>query len=267
MLSLIVHYRKFLSLVLTVLVSLWLSARDIHERYAIARGLQVTVLAPVQAVISKFSHIKNIIRMNRVLLEENARLKAENGMLNEAKRENMTLRKTVGYREQSPFILVPAPVVVQNQTAFGGNIIIAAGSLDSVKKDMPVISLQGVIGKILEVYPFTANVQLITDPFCRTGITFSRTNSPGILDCSSGAPLINTPAHSDILPGDTVVTSGMGGIYPKGLPVGVVASVRPVDNLFKTAEIRLHPGLDNIEHIFVMNIRTQWKPFEQNQVP
>jgi len=231
-------------------------------RFALARTLQVTVLAPAQFLINKVNRIQNVFRENRRLLTLNTQLAADNNLLREIARENQRLRDLIGFRETSPYPLIPAEVIASKRDILSRNLLVAAGRQDGVRKDMPVIVLEGVAGKVIEAYPFHSNVQLISDPFARTGALFSRLNVPGVLECRDGhTPGIQVYLHHDVRPGDTVVTSGLGGLYPKGLYIGLVTRITPFDELFKTAEISFHSGFNNIENTFIMNIKTDWKPF------
>ena len=262
MLALIFRFRGFLSLLLCVFLSVWLKGSDLNRRARVAHGIQVTILSPVQYIVNKTNSLGNVVRENRSLREENVRLRAENDILKEAKKENERFRKMLNYQEVSGFTLIPTEVIAARRDLLSQNLIINSGTSSGVKKDMPLIAQEGVAGKVLEAYPFHANVQLINDPSARTGAHFARLNVPGILECKNGRiPIINVFTHNDVQVGDSVITSGLGGIFPKGLYLGRVSRVVPGDNLYKQAEIDLHDGLDNIEHAFIMNIPTQWKPF------
>ncbi|MFH0919037.1 MAG: rod shape-determining protein MreC [Fibrobacterota bacterium] len=262
MLALILRFRLFLSFALTLFISLWLINMEPGGRFAVARALQVTLLSPAQFLVNKINRFHNIFGENRRLLALDTRLTAENGILRETARENQQLRNLIGYRATSPFALIAAEVIASKRDILSRNLVVGAGTRDGARKDMPVIVLEGVVGKVIEAYPFHANVQLISDPFARTGALFSRINVPGILECRDGnIPTIQVYLHHNIQPGDSVVTSGLGGLYPKGLYIGRVSRVLPGDELFKTAEITLHSGFDNIANTFIMNMPTNWKPF------
>jgi rod shape-determining protein MreC len=268
MLALLFRFRLFLSLALTVFISLWLINLEASSRFATARALQVTVLAPVQFLINKVNRYQDLFRENRRLLTLNTRLAAQNSILAETAKENRQLRSLIGYRETSPFQLIAAEVIASKRDILSRNLVVAAGLRDGVRKDMPVIVLEGVVGKVIEAYPFQSNVQLINDPFARTGALFSRLNVPGILECKDGnTPSVQVYLHHDIRVGDTVVTSGLGGLYPKGLYIGCVSRILPGDELFKIAEITFHTGFDNIENTFVINLKTDWKPFTAVKTP
>lgn len=262
MLSLLFRFRRLLSLLLCIFVSLWLKNSDLKERMRIAHGVQVTVLSPVQFVVTKVTALGNILRENRNLREENVRLRTENDMLREAKKDNEGFRQMLDYKASSTFSLISTEVVAARRDLLAQNLIINSGTLRGVKKDMPLIALQGVIGKVIEAYPFHSNIQLVSDPSSHTGILFPRTGVTGILECKNGyTPIVNVFIHNKIQPGDSVITSGLGGIFPKGLYVGKVRRVIPGDDMFNQAEIELNNGLDNVSHAFLLNIHTQWAPF------
>jgi len=133
---------------------------------------------------------------------------------------------------------------------------------------MAVMVLSGVIGKVLEVFPFHSNVQLISDPLSRTGVFFQRINVPAILEYRNDIqPLVHLPLHHAVEIGDTVRTSGLGGIYPKGLFVGRVVRITPENDLYKLVEIELHRGVYNVENVFVLNLTPQWQAFSDTLLP
>jgi rod shape-determining protein MreC len=262
MLALLFRFRRILSLLLCVFVAVWLKNSDINRRMGIAHGIQVTVLAPIQFLVSRLNTLGHVMHENRKLREQNVRLRVENDLLKEVKKENEDLRKMLGYKETSSFSLIPTEVTASRRDMLSQNLIVSAGTFKRVRKDMPVITLDGVIGKVIEAYLFQSNVQLISDPSSYTGALFARIGVPGILECKNGyQPVIRVFVHYDVRAGDTVVTSGLGGIFPKGLFIGIVSHVAPGDDLYKIAEIKLHQGLDNIEHVFIMDLKTQWRAF------
>jgi len=268
MLALIFHFRKILSLLLTVLLSLWLFNRGPDERFRIARGLQATLLSPAQYVINKLNNVRDLLRENEELRTSLMVARTENDLLREMRQENGRLRAMLDYRAQSVFSLIAAEVIAHRSDFLSKNLMITAGSAKGVKKDMPVIGITGVLGKVIESYPFHSNVQLINDPYARTGVLFSRINVPAVLEyLNDVTPAVRLPAHHKIEAGDTVRTSGLGGIYPKGLTVGRVRRVVPENDQYNLIHVELHPGLTHVEHVFVLNISSRWQAFEEAVKP
>lgn len=268
MLALIHHFRNILSLVLTVLLSLWFLNRDLDGRLRIARGLQVTVLSPAQFVINKVNGMRSTLRENRELRETAVRLKTENDLLREMGKENDRLRAMLEYRALGGFSLIAAEVIAHKDDIASRDILISAGTLRGAQKDMPVISITGVVGRIIECYPFHSMVQLINDPSARTGVLFARINVPAILEYQNDVtPVVRLPAHHAVALGDTVLSSGLGGVFPKGLYIGRIKRIAPENDLYNTVEIELHQGIYHIENVFVLNIAPRWQAFEGKAQP
>jgi len=266
MLSLVFRFKRILSLLVALFISIWLTTRPLEARFESAHGLLTTVLAPIQFVVNFVNRIHSLSKENANLRTEIAKLKTESELLRETSRENRELRHMIDYREKARFSLIPAEVSAQKRDLLSDNLIMGVGSHKGVLRDMPVITLEGVVGKVIEVYPFYCNIQLVTDPNARTGALFSRLNIPGILECRDGrTATISVLSHYDIKTGDTITTSGLGGIFPKGLYIGRVLRILPGTDYSKTAEISLHNGLSNIEHVFVLAIKPQWRPFKETE--
>lgn len=138
-------------------------------------------------------------------------------------------------------------------------MIIDVGSGEGVTKDMPVITAAGVVGFISDVYPHSSRVQLLTDPRTSIGAIVQRAESRvssvvrGNGNVPSEPQFVNIAKDADILEGDTLVTSGFGSIYPKGLSVGTIVSIHQNDNDFvKYAVIRPSVDFSKLEEVFVI---------------
>jgi rod shape-determining protein MreC len=128
---------------------------------------------------------------------------------------------------------------------------------------MPLIGEKGVVGKVVQVMHQISLVQLLRDPSNRIGVLFSRTRTIGILETENGNDFfVLCRSHEPIVKGDTVVTSGLGGIYPRGLQVGFVKKIDPIkDPLFKKVFIDCSVDFDHIEELFIMRVSPQWSAF------
>ncbi|HEX7510790.1 MAG TPA: rod shape-determining protein MreC, partial [Chitinivibrionales bacterium] len=105
--------------------------------------------------------------------------------------------------------------------------------------------------------------QLLIDPSNRTGVLLQRTREVGILETENGNDyFIRCRTHADVNKGDTVVTSGLGGVYPKGLTVGVVSKVGDIrDPLFKKVIVDLNVDFNHLEEVFVIRVKSRWASF------
>ncbi|HMD68896.1 MAG TPA: rod shape-determining protein MreC, partial [Chitinivibrionales bacterium] len=128
---------------------------------------------------------------------------------------------------------------------------------------MPVMTSRGVAGKVVQVMGRMSLVQLLVDPANRTSVMIGRTREIGILETTNGSEFsIMFRAHADVAVGDTIITSGLGGIYPKGLLAGTVTKLEEGrDPIFKKAFVRLEVTLDRIEEVFVIKLPPQWAAF------
>jgi rod shape-determining protein MreC len=128
---------------------------------------------------------------------------------------------------------------------------------------MPVINKFGVIGKVIQVMPSICLVQLIRDPSERVSVMTKRNNDVGILETADSRNFfIKYRKYIYISEGDTIVTSGLGGIYPKGLNVGLVKEVKHVnDPLFKDVIIIPAVNFEHIEEVFVVQLAPKWETF------
>jgi rod shape-determining protein MreC len=134
------------------------------------------------------------------------------------------------------------------------------GERDGVQPNMGVITPQGVVGKVLEVYSTTSQVLLLTDKNGGAGALLANSRTQGAAK-GSGGPLLELDYVSneqEVAAGERVLTSGMDRIFPKDLPLGVVADARP-GNPFKQIQLRPAARLDQLEEVLILLSRRQWE--------
>lgn len=183
---------------------------------------------PVQAVGQAADSVENLFIVydqNRQLREENARLVQ---WVQEARRlgvENATLRAQLEYVPDKRSQFVTARVVADAGGAFFHSLLINAGARQFIRRGQAVIWQGGLIGRVAEVGERTSRVLLMTDINSRIPVVVESTGDRAIVrgDNSSRPVLQFLPGNSPISPGDRIVTSGHGGVYPPGLVVGAVA--------------------------------------------
>ncbi len=174
------------------------------------------------------------IQSYRALLQENAKLRAENANLvrwqNAAlaiASENKELRGLLKYKAEPSFTYVSARVIADTGGAFVRSLVVTAGRLDGVRHGMAAVTGEGLVGRVVEVGEWTSRILLITDLNSRIPVRLTDTGDHAILagDNKPQPKLLYLPQDADVKPGARVMTSGHGGIFPPNLPVGVVSSV------------------------------------------
>lgn len=176
------------------------------------------------------SDIEQLKEENKQLKEENTKLKQEERELEILKSENNTLKEYLDLKNKyGNYSTVPAYLIEKTYSNYEKVIVINVGTKDGVKVNMPVISESGLVGHIISVTETTAKVQTILDTASNVSSEISTASQSilikGVQGNNKQVRATNIPAESTLMPGDTVVTSGLGGIYPKGILIGTIKEV------------------------------------------
>jgi rod shape-determining protein MreC len=172
--------------------------------------------------------------------------------LREAEAENKRLKSLLEIKENSEFKFIVGRVIDRNRSS---TLIIDRGSKDGVSKNMPALDTKGVVGKVVDVSENTAVVELLTNPNFRISAIDTRSRVLGIVRMGEGNELemIDVPVASDVAVGDEIVSSGLGGIFPKGLKIGeVIWAFDPKEKMFKEIRIRPFAEINKIEELFII---------------
>lgn len=206
-----------------------------------------------------FSFLSSISSMrdeNERLIKENNALIAEVVNLRELKNENDVFRKQLELVPKDKFDLESSLVIGQDPQGLGNWIVIDKGSADGVSSGMPVIVSDGIlIGKISEVNSGSSKINLLTDSNSAVNVSDLETDARGLVRGAFGLGLLlDMVAQTDILnKGDAIVTSGLGGEFPKGLLIGNVQEVRDSpDKLFQQAIIAPRVKYQSLELVFII---------------
>jgi rod shape-determining protein MreC len=256
-------HRNTTSLLAMVIASLWMLSSNQARQERISRYLVISVFYPFQFYFNQTTRIKNIFAENRKLKVEIASLSVKLAQMTDRTLENERLTELLGISTQCPFTLVPARVVVREPSFVSRSAIVNVGKNEGILPYMPVMTSRGVCGKVIQVMGRMSLVQLIIDPANRTGVIIQRTREIGILETENGVDFfIMFRTHADVSVGDTVITSGLGGIYPRGLLAGVVTQLEGKrDPIFKKAVVKPEVNFDRMEEVFVIKMAPQWSAF------
>lgn len=257
-------HRSITSLVLMMGVSIWMLASPQVQQQRITRYLTYSVFYPFHFYFNETTRIKNIFAENRRLKEEIASLSVKLAQTADRTQENERLADLLDISRHYPFTLVPARVVARDPSFVSRSAIVNAGKDKGILPYMPVMTTRGVAGKVIQVMGRMSLVQLIIDPANRTSVMIQRTREIGILETENGVDFfIMFRAHADVAIGDTVITSGLGGIYPRGLIAGIVSRLEENrDPLFKKALVKAEANFDRLEEVFVIKLPPRWASFK-----
>ena len=202
----------------------------------------------------------------RALLQEINRLRQQNGQLQAQTsqaaaiaRENSQLRAFLGWQQRAPWKLKLANVVLRDPANWWRTVQIDLGSRDGLRENLPVLTTDGLVGRVSSVGVTRSHVVLLGDPNCRVSARVeNQAHDIGII--SASGPLDNSLAQltyltggANLKSGQNVVTSGQGGIYPAGIPIGQIVDSRPVEfGLYTEARVKLSANLGGLEQVWVL---------------
>jgi rod shape-determining protein MreC len=278
------RYRRVLILALALLVAFVLMTVQVrHDRAALsfARQAILFVVSPfikaTAVAAGSLGRVWHDYVDLRALREENQRLQRESAILQrrisqleEHALETQRLQGLLAMRETSRANYLAARIVGKDATNWFKTILIDRGSQSGLRRNFPVVAPDGLVGRVVEVTPYTAKVQLVTDPVSASGGLLQRTRVTGIVSGNLGAGLRMRylPLLADVAVGDEVVTSGMGGVFPKGIPVGRVTAVeRKSGALFLEAVLQPKVDLGRLEEVLILMVAEQRDGFEAGSRP
>ncbi len=229
-------------------------------------GLLYRVLKPVQQVVTTFHsklvdvwsgyiNLVGIQQENKALKEELRKLRGERSALLNTERENLRLKKLLNLKGGHEFPSLVAGLIGEDSVGWHRSFFINRGSADGITPQMAVAVAEGIVGRVTRCSATMAQVVLITDPSLSVDCRLTRTRDRGILNGSldGGCILRYLDPKSDVRIGDEVITSGLDGIFPKGLPVGKIESVRKgSQGLFLEARVTPAADFAGIEEVLVV---------------
>ena len=174
----------------------------------------------------------------------------------EAEATNQQLRQLLDFRSQLPSPSITASIIANSASAWFQSCSIDKGSADGVRKGMSVVTPLGVVGRVVDVAARSAKVLLLTDANSGIDVMVQRTRARGIVSGSleNGTVLKYVKRTEDIQVGDRLITSGLDGVFLKGLLVGTISKVRKQNlGLFQTIEVMPAISPARVEIVLVVN--------------
>jgi rod shape-determining protein MreC len=260
------HYFALGAVTLVTVLVLSLPSRTVsHLKLAIG-GLFLPLFGSVNAVRQLPGRAADAVLPRSELLQEIENLRRENQQLevrlqqaDTIARENEQIRALIGWQQQQPWKLKLANVVLRDPANWWRTVQIDLGKRDGVTTNMPVLTSDGLVGRISSVGYTRSQVVLIEDPSCRVSArVVNPARDMGVI--SPGGPLENSLVNLTYLygsailkPGQQVITSGEGGIFPAGIPIGQIMDSRQAEfGLYTEARVKLSANLGALDQVLVL---------------
>lgn len=183
-----------------------------------------------------FVDIKNLKNENKELKDKNSQLEQALRELENIRTENETLKEYLGLTEKyGEYRTVPGYIINKDISNYSKTIVINVGKKDGIEKNMPVIADEGLVGHVISVTDNTAKVRTIVDTSSSISCLMSTNKDSivckGTLENNSELKAMYIPTDANLVQGDSIETSGLGGIYPKGIHVGTIKKIITTKNI------------------------------------
>lgn len=208
----------------------------------------------VSTVLSRYILLVRTERENQRLREEVRRLTLENRITGELLLENERFRDALAFQKRNPPRSVIAQIIAKESSPLSSTLTVNKGTTHGVGKNSAVITPDGIVGKVQAALEDTAKIMLITDPGSTIAVRVHRNREEGLLEGKlDRCALKYVSFYMDVQEGDVLVTSGLDGIYPRGLPVAIVTNVRKHEaSSFQTVYARPVVRFSRLEEVLVV---------------
>ncbi|MFP6869145.1 MAG: rod shape-determining protein MreC [Nitrospinota bacterium] len=227
-----------------------------------------TATAPrrwTQNIWDNYIALRGVREENKRMLKELASLRSDSVRIHELESQVTRLEGLLGSVRGKKTQVRLAQIIGRDQSPFGKSFIIDQGRISGVRRNMPVIHQRGIVGRVFRVGRSVSQVLPIIDSRSSVDVIVQRTRAQGVFSISSEnrGEIRYMPVEADVKRGDLLVSSGLGGIFPKGIPVArVVSATREDKHLFRTVKASPTVDFNKLEEVLIMFVRqkeTPWK--------
>lgn len=253
---------------LFVLMSLSSQTRYIGETRTMFERTVMTIFSPVPKLVNwvggtgqdmyhGYLDMRRAVDENVELRRKVASLTSENLKMRQSEGDMRRLRSLLSYSEQFQMQTTMAQTIMQDTAGRFKSIIIDRGAADGVEVNDAIVNANGLIGRVVLTTNDLAKVQLVNDNNSTVGSLIERTRRQGVVRGSGTGivQMLDIPSLADVQPGDKVLTAGIDGIYPKGIPIGTIVKAEPGQSLFKTISVKPSVDFGQIEEVIVIHTR------------
>jgi rod shape-determining protein MreC len=273
-------FRKYLSIwVLLFLILMAMAIYSTHRSnrgrlspfeqfvYTVSRPVQwtlTTIIGGFRSLWQDYFYLVNVQQENRILRKRVQQMEQQMTDYQELRMFNVRLSRLLDFKSRFERSTIAAQVIGDDSTGWFQTLLLDKGQSHGLERGLPVVAPNGILGQTIECARGTSKVLLIIDRNSAVAVMIQRSRSRGILEgmgkrgkrnpCLMKLCLMKYVARTaDVQVGDRVITSGLGGIYPKGLLVGTVTSVRPKDSgQFQNVEVEPSVDFDRLEEVQVV---------------
>ena len=236
-----------------------------------AGELVAIVLTPVQSLLvrvhrgalgfwANYLDWKSVRRENAAIRGENEQLRVQTLQAGETREENTRLRRLLVLRDRLPLATVAGEVIGREAGGWVRSLTVNRGRGDGIAQQTPVIMPEGLVGRVVQVHRGAAVIQLLNDPASTVGAVVQRTRTAGLVEGDAGGAVrfkFMARDGASVAPGDLVVTSGLGTLFPKGLPVGRVVKIEDKGSaLFHFAVLAPAVDFSRVEEVLLVTGQT-----------
>ncbi|MGH7374489.1 MAG: rod shape-determining protein MreC [Candidatus Rokuibacteriota bacterium] len=264
--------RRYGILLAVLLVSLLLLTLQTRGGGTGRAGELVTIaVTPVQSLLvrihrgalgfwANYLDWKSVRRENATLRGENEQLRVQAMQVGETRGENVRLRRLLVLRDRLPLATVAGEVIGREAGGWVRSLTVNRGRGDGIAQQTPVIVPDGLVGRVVQVHRGAAVIQLLNDPASTVGAVVQRTRTAGLVEGDAGGTVrfkFMARDGASVAAGDLVVTSGLGTLFPKGLPVGRVVRVEDKGSaLFHFAVLTPAVDFSRVEEVLLVTGQT-----------
>ncbi|MBI4025513.1 MAG: rod shape-determining protein MreC [Verrucomicrobia bacterium] len=217
----------------------------------------------VRLLSHRFKGYYDLQAENTKLRKDLSELSARVTQVAELERENHNFRAMLDFKDRSELKLISARVIGRDPSNWWNTVQVDRGSLDGITRDMPVLTVEGLVGKTIEVTPNSARILLVVDENCKVSAWLEKSSKFGIVQgnalAGGGTPqcrMTFVDRSAEVKKNEQVFTSGLGGIFPKGILIGVVSSTAVetgsgMSTLYQDVVIRPSVDLSQIDEVFI----------------
>lgn len=253
--------RKTLLVIPLILVLLIVLIIPPHSLVHLKSSFFIFFRQPLSFFYKVYINLQNLTKIIHIFSEyeqletEKQKLTFQLNQLKEQMYENKRLHEVLELSEQEPYDFTVAQVVGKEPTNWLNSLVINKGKAEGININQPVMNFSGLIGKVIEIAPHSAKVLLISDVNSRVVVLVQRTRQEGILE-GIGRGLCRLKYLSldaEVELGDVVISAGVGGVYPKGLVIGRIQSIRTErGGLYKSCIVKPLSSLSGLEEVLCL---------------